>query len=60
MFGLGYIDECLIVALNYMTNYSYSGNVTPDQQFMLQITLRTLGGTAISQSVTPTSAGSVF
>jgi len=54
-FGLGYIDECLIVALNYLTNYSYSGNVAADQQFMLQITLRTLGGGAISQSVTPSS-----
>jgi LPS-assembly protein len=51
LFGIGYIDDCMILALNYMTNYTYSGNVTTDQRFMLQLTLRTLGGGAISQSV---------
>ena len=25
-FGVGYIDDCLILALNYITNYTYSGN----------------------------------
>jgi LPS-assembly protein len=59
-FGLGYIDECLIVGMNYITNYSYSGNVTADQRFMLQIGLRTLGGTALSQSLTPAPTGSTF
>src|SRR6185503_18853453 len=24
--GVGYIDDCLIIALNYITNYTYSGN----------------------------------
>ena len=24
--GVGYIDDCLILALNYITNYTYSGN----------------------------------
>ena len=24
--GLGYVDDCLILALNYITNYTYSGN----------------------------------
>ena len=25
--GLGYVDDCLILGLNYITNYTYSGNV---------------------------------
>ncbi len=28
--GLGYVDDCLILALNYITNYIYSGNPTAD------------------------------
>jgi LPS-assembly protein len=51
VFGLGYIDDCMIIALNYITNYTYSGNVGTDQRVMLQLTLRTLGGTAFSQGV---------
>ncbi len=46
---MGYIDDCIIIALNYITNYTYSGNVGTDQRVMLQMTLRTLGGTAFSQ-----------
>ena len=49
--GLGYVDDCLILALNYITNYVYSGNPTADHQIMLQLTLRTLGGAAVSQGV---------
>ena len=49
--GLGYIDDCLILALNYITNYTYSGNVSANHQIMLQLSLRTLGGTSVSQSV---------
>ncbi len=49
--GFGYIDDCLILALNYITNYTYSGNVTADHQIMLQLTLRTLGGTSVGQTV---------
>jgi LPS-assembly protein len=56
-FGVGYIDECLIVALNYMTNYSYSGNVTADQRVMLQITLRTLGGGSFDQGISSQPTG---
>jgi LPS-assembly protein len=51
VFGIGYIDDCLILALNYITNYTYSGNVGSDQRVMLQMTLRTLGGTSFSQGV---------
>ena len=49
--GLGYIDDCLILAVNYITSYTHSGNVSSDHQVMLQLTLRTLGGTSVSQSV---------
>lgn len=49
--GVGYIDDCFILALNYITSYSYSGNPTSNHQIMLQLSLRTLGGTALSQSV---------
>jgi LPS-assembly protein len=56
-FGINYIDDCLILALNYITNYTYSGNVTNDQRIMLQMSLRTLGGTAVSQTVSSIPAG---
>jgi LPS-assembly protein len=50
--GIGYIDDCLILAVNYITNYTYgSGVPTLDHQIMLQLSLRTLGGTAVSQNV---------
>jgi LPS-assembly protein len=49
--GFGYIDDCLILALNYITNYAYSGNPSSEHQIMLQLTLRTLGGAAVSQGV---------
>jgi LPS-assembly protein len=54
--GLGYVDDCLILGLNYITNYTYSGNVTSNHTIMLQLSLRTLGGTSVSQGVgKPTS-----
>ncbi|MEP7029904.1 MAG: LPS-assembly protein LptD [Pseudolabrys sp.] len=49
--GVGYIDDCFILALNYVTNYVYSGNVTSNHAIMLQLSLRTLGGTSASQAV---------
>jgi LPS-assembly protein len=49
--GLGYVDDCYIFALNYITNYTYSGNPTADHQVMLQMSLRTLGSTTVAQSV---------
>jgi LPS-assembly protein len=59
--GLGYIDDCLILAVNYLTGYSYSGpTVTTNQQVMLQLSLRTLGSTSTTQTVgTSTSTGLV-
>jgi LPS-assembly protein len=50
--GVGYIDDCLILALNYMTSYSYAGSTQANNTIFLQIGLRTLGsgtvGTGIS------------
>jgi LPS-assembly protein len=60
--GIGYIDDCLALALNYMTNYSYGFSPTTNTSIqaginhtvMLQLSLRTLGGTSFSQSVSTT------
>jgi LPS-assembly protein len=50
--GLGYIDDCLLLSLNYITNYTYgSGTPNINHTLMLQMVLRTLGGTSVSQSV---------
>jgi LPS-assembly protein len=47
--GAGYVDDCFILALNYVTSYSYLANLsTPpvlSHTVMFQIGLRTLGGT---------------
>jgi LPS-assembly protein len=50
--GLGYVDDCLILSMNYITNYNY-GNGTPtlDHTIMMQLSLRTLGGTSLSQGI---------
>nr|WP_249225721.1 LPS-assembly protein LptD [Tardiphaga alba] len=49
MVGAGYVDDCFILALNYVTSYSYVANLsTPpvlSHTVMFQIGLRTLGGT---------------
>jgi LPS-assembly protein len=50
--GIGYVDDCLILALNYLTSYKYgTGLPTPNHTIMLQLNLRTLGGVAVSQGV---------
>jgi LPS-assembly protein len=47
--GAGYVDDCFVLAANYVTSYSYAiGNTTPpvlSHAFMLQIGLRTLAST---------------
>ncbi len=52
--GAGYVDDCFVLALNYITDYAYVSavNLAPvtDHRIMLQIGLRTLGGTSFSQS----------
>lgn len=51
--GVGYIDDCVILALNYSTGYSYDVSGTVPQYtsaVMLQLSLRTLGNQSQSQS----------
>lgn len=49
-FGVGYIDDCFILAVNYITNYQYSGNATTDHRLLFQLGLRTLGTSAATTS----------
>ncbi|HVV42572.1 MAG TPA: LPS-assembly protein LptD [Nitrobacter sp.] len=47
--GAGYVDDCFVLGLNYMTYYAYTnGTTTPtlSHAVMLQIGLRTLGQTS--------------
>jgi LPS-assembly protein len=49
--GAGYVDDCFVLAANYVTSYNYSTPTTPPvlgHAFMLQIGLRTLATTATS------------
>ena len=55
--GVGYVDDCLILALNYITDYTYSGSVSANHTFMLQLSLRTLGGNTSGQSTTGLNSG---
>ena len=43
--GAGYVDDCFVLAANYVTSYNYSAGTTPptlSHAFMLQIGLRTI------------------
>ena len=53
--GVGYIDDCLILAFNYITSYAYSGSVSVNHTYMLQISLRTLGGNTTGGGVGPSA-----
>jgi LPS-assembly protein len=55
--GLGYIDDCFILGVNYIMSNTFSGNPTTDHRVVLQLNLRTLGGTAFSQTVSSTPNG---
>jgi len=51
--GAGYVDDCFVLAANYVTSYQYSAGTTPpvlSHAFMLQIGLRTLANTTSSAS----------
>src|SRR5262249_54052942 len=52
--GLGYIDDCFAISVNYIKDYSYSGTsvATVNNTVMLSISLRTLGTTGFSQTLT--------
>jgi len=43
-FGLGYIDDCFMMSLNYVTDYTFSGNAQTSHTILLQFALRTIGG----------------
>jgi LPS-assembly protein len=44
--GLGYIDDCLLFGLTYVTDYTYSTSIhESNHTVMLQLGLRTLGST---------------
>jgi len=55
--GLGYIDDCLILALNYITSYSYSGTTSANNTIFLQLSLRTLGSYSIGEGTSTFSNG---
>jgi LPS-assembly protein len=44
-FGLGYIDDCFMASFQYYTDYTFAGSLTSSQTYLLQVSLRTLGGT---------------
>jgi LPS-assembly protein len=47
--GAGYVDDCFVLAVNYVTSYSYATTTSPPilgHALMMQIGLRTLGSTA--------------
>jgi LPS-assembly protein len=50
--GVGYVDDCFMLAGNYITGYVYNGtsNPIPNTGFMLEFSLRTLGPNALVAS----------
>jgi LPS-assembly protein len=47
--GAGYVDDCFVLAANYVTSYNYTAGTTPpvlSHAFMLQIGLRTLANSS--------------
>ena len=59
--GAGYVDDCFILAVNYVTSYNYQAafNAPPtlNHTVMLQIGLRTIATTGLSQNVGGASGG---
>jgi len=49
--GVGYIDDCLILALNYITDYAYNSTTQLNHTLLFQISLRTIGGNTVSQGL---------
>src|SRR5579872_2263193 len=41
--GAGYVDDCFVLAVNYVTDYAYAGTTAIDHRLMLQLGLRTIG-----------------
>jgi LPS-assembly protein len=55
--GVGYIDDCIILSANYITDYAYSGSVAVNHTFTMQLSLRTLGGNTSNQGVSALNTG---
>ncbi len=55
--GVGYVDDCLILALNYITDYAYSGSVSVNHTYLMQVSLRTLGGNTSNQGSSALNSG---
>ncbi len=50
--GLGYVDDCLALGLNYITSYSYnSGSAVSNQTVLLTLALRTIASNSVGQNV---------
>jgi LPS-assembly protein len=49
--SVGYVDECFAINAIFVSNYGYRGDIVPSRVFMLQISLRTLGGTTFQQTI---------
>ncbi len=49
-FGVGYIDDCFMLSVNWLTGYTYNGTTAPvkNSTVMLQLSLRTLGPDVLS------------
>jgi LPS-assembly protein len=48
--GAGYVDDCFVLAANYVTSYNYTVGTTPpvlNHTIMLQLGLRTLANTSV-------------
>jgi LPS-assembly protein len=52
--GVGYLDDCFMLAVNYITGYVYNGtaNPIPNTGFVMQFSLRTLGPDVLAQAGT--------
>src|SRR5262249_17357930 len=51
--GAGYVDDCFVLAANYVTSYNYTAGTAPPtlgHAFMLQIGLRTIANTSASST----------
>jgi LPS-assembly protein len=49
--GAGYVDDCFVLAANYITNYSYATTTSPPilgHAIMFQLGLRTIANTSFS------------
>jgi LPS-assembly protein len=54
--GAGYVDDCFIVALNYLSEFAYNGTSKFNNTVMFQISLRTLGGNTTTQGLSAANA----